>query len=72
MPNNTFKQYAIKIGGSVWTGDYLGQQWEFDTYEEAQSAIFDMELDDHIHGDKPVKRTIVEREVTAWRKVKRQ
>lgn len=33
-----YKEYAIKIRGSIWTGDYPNDQWVFDTYEEAAKA----------------------------------
>ena len=61
-------EYAINIGGSVWTGDYPEDQWVFPTYDDAAKAVEKMTLDDLIHGFKPPRRTIVEREVTGWTK----
>lgn len=77
MKPKTFKEYAIKIGGCVWNGDNVDDRCRFDTYEEAEAAMKDMEKQaeqfmefNRIKNYRRCRYAIVERDITAWRKAK--
>jgi len=75
-------EYAIKIGGSIWDGGYVGEKCRFDTYEEAQAAADEMRRQSELFRTEfnmlklpklpKCTYTVVEREVTPWRKAKKE
>ena len=72
-------EYAIKIGGCVWNGDNIDDKCRFDTYDEAEAAMNDIKKKAEqfmefnlIKNYRRCGYTIVEREITPWRKAKKE